>query len=422
VNGVFLAPSKRELRLAAAVALLGLAAMFGLTLVVGESNEPGALAYMPSVALLAVEFGVVGGALGALLASSLSALAWTLHGDEAGLSAVVPRAVPFLAVALLIGWLADRLRRSELGYRRLIETANDGVWIVDRAGVTQFVNDRLAAMLVLPRDELVGRPPPADAAELFERGRRAPAEEYDLELRRGDGTTMWVLASSTPVHTDRGGFTGVLAMLMDITERKHAQAMLEEAQRIAHIGSWSWEPGHTGVACSDELYRIAGLSPDVFEATFESFISRVHVDDMDAVREAVEQAYLTRGGFALTHRLVRPDGTVRVCESAGRVQTDEAGKVVRMTGVVHDVTERLRAEDELAAARMARRQATELNDNVVQGLVLAKYALGGGDRTTAVRMIDGTLGQARRMIADLIGPEPVRPGDLRRDQAADIES
>ncbi len=70
---------------------------------------------------------------------------------------------------------------------------------------------------------------------------------------------------------------------------------------------------------------------------------------------------------------------------------------------------------------MARKQATELNDNVVQGLVLAKYALGRDDRSAAERMLDSTLGQARRMISDLIGRENVEPGDLRREQAAGVE-
>ncbi|HLM34431.1 MAG TPA: PAS domain S-box protein [Gaiellaceae bacterium] len=421
MNGLFLAPSKRELRLAAAFAFLGFGVMFALTVVVDAPDEPGAIVYMPSVALIALEFGAAGGAVAALLASSLYALSRTIQGANAGVSDIVPRAIPFLVVGILLGWLADRLRRSELGYRRLIETANEGVWIVDSDGVTQFVNDRMAQMLDIPSEELVGRPPPPDAAAIFQRGRKAAAGEYDVELRRRDGTTMWALVSSTPLTGERGGPTGVLGMLMDITERKHAEAMLEEAQGIAHIGSWSWEAGERGVTCSDELYRIAGLSADAFEPTFESFISRVHTEDMDAVRGAVLGAYDTRGGFALMHRLVRPGGEVRVCESAGRVQIDETGKVVRMTGVVHDVTERLRVEDELAAARSARRQATELNDNVVQGLVLAKYALGGGDRTTATRMIDGTLGQARRMIADLIGSERVQAGDLRRDQPVDID-
>jgi PAS domain S-box-containing protein len=421
VNGLFLAPSKRELRLAAAFALFGFALMFALSLVVDQPDEPGAIVYMPSVALIALEFGAAGGVVAALLATSIYALSRTVQGEAAGVSEILPRAIPFLVVGILLGWLADRLRRSELGYRRLIETANEGVWIVDGDGVTQFVNDRMAQMLDVPRDQLVGRPPPRDAVAIFERAREGVAGEYDVELRRRDGTTRWVLVSSTLVTGEGGGPPAVLGMLLDISVRKHAEAMLEEAQGIAHIGSWSWEVGERGVTCSDELYRIAGLSPDNFEPTFESFISRVHGDDMDAVRGAVVGAYDTRGGFALTHRLVRPGGEIRVCESAGRVQIDEAGNVVRMTGVVHDVTERLRAEDELAAARVARRQATELNDNVVQGLVLAKYALGGGDRNTAVRMIDGTLGQARRMIADLIGPDGVEAGDLRRDQPADVD-
>jgi hypothetical protein len=112
---------------------------------------------------------------------------------------------------------------------------------------------------------------------------------------------------------------------------------------------------------------------------------------------------------------------VRVLEASGAVHVDGEGHVVRMTGVAHDVTDRHAAEQGLAAARLARRQATELNDNVVQGLALAKYALARGDAETAARMIDGTLGQARRMISDLIGAEPVEPGDLRREQAVGLD-
>src|SRR5215213_7944046 len=276
--------------------------MFALTVVVDAPDEPGAIVYMPSVALIALEFGAAGGVVAALLATSIYALSRTVQGEAAGVSEILPRAIPFLVVGILLGWLADR------------------------DGVTQFVNDRMAQMLDVPRDQLVGRPPPRDAAAIFERAREGVAGEYDVELRRRDGTTMWVLVSSTPVTGEGGGPPAVLGMLMDITERKHAEAMLEEAQGIAHIGSWSWEVGERGVTCSDELYRIAGLSPEAFEPTFESFISRVHTEDMDAVRGAVLGAYDTRGGFALMHRLVRPGGEVRVCESAGRVQIDETGR------------------------------------------------------------------------------------------------
>jgi hypothetical protein len=78
VNGLFLAPSKRELRLASAFAFAGFAAMFALTVAIDEPSEPGAIVYMPSVALIALEFGIGGGAVAALLAAGSVALALVL--------------------------------------------------------------------------------------------------------------------------------------------------------------------------------------------------------------------------------------------------------------------------------------------------------------------------------------------------------
>lgn len=76
------------------------------------------------------------------------------------------------------------------------------------------------------------------------------------------------------------------------------------------------------------------------------------------------------------------------------------------------------AEEELIVVRLARQQATELNDNVVQQLALARYALARGDEHEATRLLEATLGEARRMISDLLGDAPVEPGDLRREHAA----
>jgi hypothetical protein len=115
------------------------------------------------------------------------------------------------------------------------------------------------------------------------------------------------------------------------------------------------------------------------------------------------------------------DGTTASALVSSSPMTDDRGRPRGLLAMVTDITERLAAEEALAAARVARKQASELNDNVVQGLVLAKYALAGKDVATAARMVDGTLGHARRMISDLIGGADVAPGDLRREQAAGVE-
>jgi hypothetical protein len=75
---------------------------------------------------------------------------------------------------------------------------------------------------------------------------------------------------------------------------------------------------------------------------------------------------------------------------------------------------------QLRAARRASRTAGEINDNVIQGLVLAKYAVERGDTPEAAARIDETLGEARAIVDGLVGEEAVRPGDLRRDEAARV--
>jgi PAS domain S-box-containing protein len=417
VTRIFVAPSKLELRIAAAAALAGFAAMFGVSLLVSDPSEPGAIVFMPPVALVGLEFGVIGGILGAGVGTSLWWCAETIRGDAPGIGAAGARVAVFLVVAILIGWLASRMRGSEASARRLFETANEGIWIVGIDGRTSFVNERMAEIVGRGPGELVGRRPPD--------GLFAPppdsSQPYDVELARRDGTSASTLVNSSQITDHRGRPEGVLAMVTDITDRKRAQAMLEDAQRMAHIGSWTWRVDHDSVAWSDELARIHGLDGDPGETKLADFLALVADEDRERVRSAIEHTLRLRRPFELTYRIVRPDGTRRVLEASGAVDAGDPEHALRLTGVGHDVTERLAAEEALAGARMARKQAAELNDNVVQGLVLAKYALARDDRTAAARMIDGTLGQARRMIADLIGRQDVQPGDLRREHAAGVE-
>jgi PAS domain S-box-containing protein len=186
------------------------------------------------------------------------------------------------------------------------------------------------------------------------------------------------------------------------------------------VGAWTWDAGTDALTWSDELYRIHGLEAGT-ALTQRRVLELIVPADRDRVEEAARAAIEAREPFDLTYRISRPDGTSRDLEVSGAVQVDDAGRVSGLAGMALDVTDRLAAEEALAAARIARRQATELNDNVVQGLVLAKYALGRDDDASAARMIDDTLGHARRMITDLIGRDAVRPGDLRREEPARVD-
>ncbi|MGH9749686.1 MAG: ATP-binding protein, partial [Candidatus Polarisedimenticolia bacterium] len=130
-----------------------------------------------------------------------------------------------------------------------------------------------------------------------------------------------------------------------------AQRQLREAQQVARLGFWEWDIPANTVLWSEGLYRIFGLQPSEFSATYEGFLERVHPDDRAAMRAAIERSRTEGDRFEHDARIVRPDGTPVLLHSRGETVRDAAGAVVRMIGTAQDVTERRRAEDEDLKAR-----------------------------------------------------------------------
>ena len=202
---------------------------------------------------------------------------------------------------------------------------------------------------------------------------------------------------------------GEVAMRL-LEREQHAGERLADAQRIAHIGSWEWDVASDRVTWSDELYRIFGVDRGT-PLDYRTYLELIHPDDRGAADEAVRASFASHRPFTFRHRLIRPDGDVRVVDSNGALEFVE-GQVVRMTGTAHDVTERVEAEAEAAAARARLALAAELNDTVVQGLAVARYRLPEGAEGAAE--VAATLERAKALVADLLGDDEPQPGSLRR--------
>jgi PAS domain S-box-containing protein len=119
-----------------------------------------------------------------------------------------------------------------------------------------------------------------------------------------------------------------------------ALAGFNEAQHVAHVGSWDWNIASNLVTWSDELFRMYGLEPQSQDVTFEDYLERVHPADRELVQNTVARASDGEQRFRFDHRIVLPDGNVRWTQSRGRVITDADGKPVRMVGTAQDVTDR----------------------------------------------------------------------------------
>ncbi len=132
------------------------------------------------------------------------------------------------------------------------------------------------------------------------------------------------------------------------------EAVLAEAQRIAHLGHWEWDIITNHLYWSDEIYRIFGVAPQQFKETYEAFLEAVHPQDRAFVMQSVNNALYNGKPYSIDHRIVQPDGKERVVHEQAEVTFEEHGKPVRMLGTVHDITEQIQARQTL------QKQANEL--------------------------------------------------------------
>ncbi|MFW9926567.1 MAG: PAS domain-containing protein, partial [Candidatus Thorarchaeota archaeon] len=119
-----------------------------------------------------------------------------------------------------------------------------------------------------------------------------------------------------------------------------SEAKLAEAQRIARMGYWDWDIEKDTIDWSDEIYRIFGLAPQEFSATYEAFLSSVHEEDRESVRKAVDEAIKENRPYKIDHRVVHPDGKIVFVHEQGEVTFDDEGNAISMMGTVQKIADR----------------------------------------------------------------------------------
>src|SRR5258706_8590526 len=162
----------------------------------------------------------------------------------------------------------------------------------------------------------------------------------------------------------------LLGPVQDITKLKHSEearhslskdlqesrSWLEEAQRVAHLGYWVWDLETNRVIWSEETYRIFGLAPEGGSLDIAMIGEMFHPDDREAVFRAAEVAIRSGTRADCEHRLIRPDGEVRIAHSLGDLRKTSEGRT-QMFGTTQDITDRKRADEERQTLSSALQQS-----------------------------------------------------------------
>jgi PAS domain S-box-containing protein len=182
------------------------------------------------------------------------------------------------------------LRESEQRYRRIIETTNEGVWMIDDGLLTTFVNARMASHLGHDEDELLGRSifefihddSRADAERMF--AKRAPGPEHaEIRFGRQDGSDLWALVDSTPIFDIDGRHEGALVMVMDVTQRKRLEERLRQSQKLEAIGSLAGGVAH-------DFNNLLAIISSYAELMEQNILDEALLDDLHEIRAAAARA------------------------------------------------------------------------------------------------------------------------------------
>jgi PAS domain S-box-containing protein len=349
--------------------------------------------------------------------------------------------VNVISVAVQREQAHQRLATSEALLQAFTQHSPAVMSLKDREGRYRFVNEQFLRRFGLRREEVVGRRddeifPAAQAAAFAANDARVlsagAALTFEETARYIDGERFNVVVKF-PVLDGAGAIIGVGGVATDITERRRVeQALLEqrtllsEAQKLAGLGCWEWDPASGRVIWSEELYRIYGVSAQDFRPSFENYLERVHPDDRSRTAGTVAAAVTQGRGFTFEERIVRPDGEVRLLRSHGEVVRGGDGKAAKVLGACLDITEQKAAESALRALSRRlveaeeaerRRIARELHDSVGQNLSALNINLdllssqlphppAGVARRLAdsQSLVDATLQSIESVMADLRPP------------------
>ncbi len=199
----------------------------------------------------------------------------------------------------------------------------------------------------------------------FQSGETLRHKEALIPHNHEDGPVdIYFLVSTSRLNVSGKDF--VLVCLEDITKRKQAdeelrksERLLNEAQRIAIMGSWTWDLESNDVSWSNNMCLIHGLEPGTFDRQFDTVMSLIHPDDLGSVQEKIQKMLDNKKPVDFEYRIITKDGVVKFVRGSQKLTFDDEGELVQIVGILQDITESNQIENDLRRSETFQRTLSE---------------------------------------------------------------
>jgi PAS domain S-box-containing protein len=257
----------------------------------------------------------------------------------------------------------NSVRESELKLLQITEAVPGLIWSNGPDGEPTHINQRMLDYSGMPFEEFMHRGweafvHPADYPETSEAFWYAiqTGNSYQgvMRLRRADGEFRWHHARCEPLRDPQGRIIQWYGLSVDIDERKQAEdglrrseAYLAEAQKLSHSGSAAYTETKVHYL-SEEAFRMFGFDPREGLPSRKAALERIHPDDRERARKEARKSVEQKKDYKLEYRFLLPDGTVEYIEADAHPKFSASGELVEVVSTIIDVTERKRAEAQVA--------------------------------------------------------------------------
>ncbi len=335
-----------------------------------------------------------------------------------------------VAVALERIRAERELRDSELFHRQTLESIPGMVFTTRPDGYCDYQSQQWVAYTGVPMVEHLGDGwnrllHPEDRARAYAAWREAVAGDapYDLEyrVRRRDGQYEWFKVVGRPIRDESGQIARWFGVAINIEHLKQADEALRESEERARLavaagrmGTWDWRVHTEEVTWSEGLYRVLGYLPGELQPSYQAFRGRVHPQDLQREDREIREAMEEHREYRCEFRVVWPNGSIHWLEARGRYLYDESGTALRMFGVVLDIDERVRLQEQKLGLLEAERAARMEFENVVR-LKDEFLATVSHELRSPLSAIVGWTGLLAKGKAD-----PVKAADIIRRSASSL--